>query len=254
MTYQPYEAAGTQATVPPTGYGMPPCGVPESGNVGQDLGPITPPRGNAPSKMKWAMVIGAAAAATALGVGAAFAVKPAPAPTPQPHVPAIVNRDISSNGSKGGGSSSSGGGGDKYAGTGTSSDNTPAVNTPTNNTPAVNTPADASGAPENSPAPQQTTSVANAEAEYLNEVNSLGGDFNYVSNPVLLGYGTAACADFEDGASVQGTVQDAVNAGADNTDGLDGQDMVEIVIAASSTLCPSYGPAVQAAAQEDSND
>ena len=69
MTYQPYEAAGTQTTVPPTGYGMPPYGTPQAGSAGGDFGPFTPPQGNAPSTSKWAMVIGIAAAVVVFGVG-----------------------------------------------------------------------------------------------------------------------------------------------------------------------------------------
>jgi hypothetical protein len=90
--------------------------------------------------------------------------------------------------------------------------------------------------------------------QYLDDVDNEGGDFAYVSDSDLLGLGNAACADFEEGDSVLQTVNDATEAGEDNSYGLDDQDMGVILGAATSTLCPSYGPEVQAWAGGDDSD
>lgn len=185
MTYQPYEGAGTQTTVPPTGYGTPPYDTPttlaEPGSAGGDAGPVTPPRVNAPSKTKRSMVIGIAAAVVVFAVAGVFLLTPGSSPVHPP-------------------------------------------------------------SPIDCCAPSPTS----ADTQYLNEVDGQGGDFNYVSDSELLSVGKAACGDFEGGNTVQETVNDAAEAAANNSAGLNDQDMAVILLAATSTLCPTYGPQLQA--------
>jgi hypothetical protein len=240
MTYNPYEAAGTQTTVPPTGYAMPPYGTPLPGSAGGDFGPVTPPQGTAPSKTKWAMVIGASAAVIALGVGAAFLVKPGASPSPAAISPAPIHQVHHT------------------PATNTPATNTPATNTPATNTPATNTQAntqgtDTQGSTGYSPAPQPTDTATEVN-EYLDEVDSQGGDFDYVSDSDLLSLGNAACADFEEGASVDATVNDALDYAENDSDGLDDQDMGVILGAATDTLCQAYGPEVQSWANGPDDD
>lgn len=184
MTYQPYEGAGTQTTVPPTGYGTPPYDTPttlaEPGSAGGDAGPVTPPRVNAPSKTKRSMVIGIAAVVV-FAVAGVFLLTPGSSPVHPP-------------------------------------------------------------SPIDCCAPSPTS----ADTQYLNEVDGQGGDFNYVSDSELLSVGKAACGDFEGGNTVQETVNDAAEAAANNSAGLNDQDMAVILLAATSTLCPTYGPQLQA--------
>ena len=54
----------------------------------------------------------------------------------------------------------------------------------------------------------------------------------------LLALGNATCADFEEGASVDATVNDALQYAENNSDGLDDQDMGVILGAATSTAVP----------------
>jgi hypothetical protein len=112
------------------------------------------------------------------------------------------------------------------------------------NTQGTNTQANASGSTGYSPAPQPTDTATEVN-EYLDEVDSQGGDFDYVSDSDLLSLGNAACADFEEGASVDATVNDALDFATNDSDGLDDQDMGVILGAATDTLCQAYGPEVQ---------
>jgi hypothetical protein len=238
MTYNPYEAAGTQTTAPPTGYAMPPYGT-QPGSAGADFGPVTPPQGTAPNKTKWAMVIGASAAVIALGVGAAFLVKPGASPSPAAISPAPihrVNHPVGNNTPS-----------NDTQGTSTQGTSTQA------NTQGTNTQASTSGSTGYSPAPQPTDTAAEVN-EYLDDVDGQGGDFDYVSDSDLLSLGNAACADFEEGDSVDATVNDALNYAANDSDGLDDQDMGVILGAATSTICQAYGPEVQSWAQEQNDD
>ncbi len=230
MTYNPYEAAGTQTTVPPTGHAMPPYGTPLPGSAGGDFGPVTPPQGTVPSKTKWAMAIGASAAVIALGVGAAFLVKPGPSPSPAAISPAPISHvhHTPANNTQGGTNSQA-------------------------NTQGTNTEANTSGSTGYSPAPQPTDTATEVN-EYLDEVDSQGGDFDYVSDSDLLSLGNAACADFEEGASVDATVNDALDYAANDSDGLDDQDMGVILGAATDTLCQAYGPEVQSWADGPDDD
>jgi Protein of unknown function (DUF732) len=190
MTYQPYEAAGTQTTVPPTGYGTPYAPpnpvVTQPGSAGWDFGPFTPPQDNAPNKTKWAMVIGIAAAVAVFAVAGVFLLKPA---------------------------------------------SSPAAIHPPKPSPCCN------------PVP---TTTPTADTQYLNEVDEQGGNLPSMSDSVLLSVGNAACSDFEDGNSVAETINDAASGAANNSYGIDDQDMAVILLAATSILCPAYGPQMQA--------
>jgi hypothetical protein len=250
MTYNPYEAAGTQTTVPPMGYGMPPYGTPQPGSAGGDFGPVTQPQGTAPSKTKWAMVIGASAAVIALGVGAAFLVKPGPSPSPAAISPAPISHVHHTH------TPADNGQGTNTQGTNTQA-NTQGTNTQANtqgtNTQANTQGTNTQGSTGNSPAPQPTDTAAEVN-EYLDEVDSQGGDFDYVSDSDLLSLGNAACADFEEGDSVDATVDDALDYAANDSDGLDDQDMGVILGAATDSLCQAYGPEVQSWAQGPDDD
>lgn len=101
------------------------------------------------------------------------------------------------------------------------------------------------------PPPPSTPSVPSSQ-QYLDDLNGQGGDFLSVSDPNLLVYGNAVCVDFEDGNSVAQTVNDADSAASTNSDGLTSYDMMRIIAAATTSLCPSYGPEVQAWAQANS--
>lgn len=189
MTYQPYAAAGTQTTVPPTGYGTP-YGNPtvtQPGSAGGDFGPFTPSQDNEPSKTKWAVVIGIAAAVVVFAVAGVFLLKP--------------------------GSS-----------------------------PAVIHPVCCSPIPTTNPTPAYSTT----DTQYLNEVDGQGGNLPSLSDSVLLSVGNAACSDFEGGNSVAETINDAASGAANNSYGIDDQDMAVILLAATSVLCPAYGPQMEA--------
>jgi hypothetical protein len=220
MTYQPYEAAVTH-TVPPTGYGTP-YGNPtvtQPGSAGGDSGPFSPPQDNAPSKTKWAMVIGIAAAVVVFAISGVFLLKPGSSPSQAIVTPPHV----------------------------------PANNTSGTNSSATNSSATTSGSTGSSTATQPMDTAAEVN-QYLDEVDNQGGDFDYVSDSDLLALGNATCADFEEGASVEGTVDDALNYAENDSDGLDDQDMGVILGAATSTLCPSYGPEVQAWSAQDNDN
>jgi hypothetical protein len=127
----------------------------------------------------------------------------------------------------------------------------PANNTSGTNSSATNSSATTSGSTGSSTATQPMDTAAEVN-QYLDEVDNQGGDFDYVSDSDLLALGNATCADFEEGASVEGTVDDALNYAENDSDGLDDQDMGVILGAATSTLCPvlrSRGAGVVGAGQ-----
>jgi hypothetical protein len=103
------------------------------------------------------------------------------------------------------------------------------------NAPTINTPTHSSG-----------SATSDADTKYLKELKSRDSDLKTLSNSELLGLGDAACSDFEGGDSVQETINDAAAAVADNSYGLDDQDMAVILVDATSTLCPTYEPQLQA--------
>ncbi len=99
------------------------------------------------------------------------------------------------------------------------------------------------------PTPPPPPPPPSSTQQFLNDVNGQGADFASVPDSQLLGYGNAACSDFQGGNTVDQTINDALSAANNNSDGLNVRDMGVIVGAATATLCPTYGPEVQAWAQ-----
>jgi|GEM_PF-5895565 len=230
MTYHSFEAAGTQTAVPPTGFGMPPNGtatiLPPSGTgYWGSPGHMTPPANtNTGNKPYWIVIVGVVAVALAAAIVAVFALKSGSSPQPSP----VAAKPTSS-------------------GSGSSPQSTSSQQ-PASSTASQGTPSQQPTQSQTSSSPQSANSSA-AVSQYLNDVDGQGGDFLYVSDSDLLTYGEAVCGDFQAGNTVQQTVDDAVNAADSNQEGLTQSDLGVIVGAATSTLCPSYGPEVQAWAQ-----
>jgi hypothetical protein len=229
MTYDTFEAAGTQTAVPPTGYAMPPngAGVVYPPNTGYWAGTApTPPVGaQSPNKSYWIIIVGVAAVAIVAGVVSAFALRSGS--TSHPSSVATKSATSGQSGSQQGTSSSQG----------TSSQQS--------------TSSQGTSSSSQQSTQQSGNDSAAASEQYLYDLNSQGGDFLSVTDSDLLAYGNAVCSDFQAGNTVEQTVDDALGAANSNTQGLTQSDLADIVAAATDTLCPAYGPEVQAWAQEN---